>query len=112
MQDLPDILKKVELRLYCQTAGMSNVTVCRIIQDWQPATITYATVTSGSFYTTDSSMTIPVSTAGTYDVWDVTQLVRWGAQFGFRISGTTSTTFESVEGAFKPELVITGFDYP
>jgi hypothetical protein len=116
LSGLPPIIVKAELKLFNQNAvTVSNAKACKILQPWDPATVTYLTVTGGGFFnaTAAPTITVPMSNFG---VWDVTQLVKEGAINGLCITSTdpSAASFISMENGSpnKPQLIITGFTYP
>jgi hypothetical protein len=114
LSKLPPVIKRAELRLYNQNMSTaSDVKVCKIVQPWDPGTISWATVTSGAFFELSgaSATIVPGSGVG---VWDVTPLIKSGAPNGFCIVNTgVNCSFRSMENATdKPQLVIQGFNYP
>jgi hypothetical protein len=115
LSGLPAIITKAELRLYnLNAAGAAAMKACRIIQVWDPASIQYTTVIGGGFFDASNAPVIDVQ-MNSYNTWDVTGLVKNGVPNGFCItsSAAMSVTIASVENATnKPQLVISGFNYP
>ncbi len=108
----PAIITSIKLRLYHQPAvPVGTVTIYRIREGWDPASIEFTQVSAPEFFFNDGTSITDVTTSG-YFTWDVRKAVELGAGNGFIVIAPATAVFTSAEGVNKPELIIDGYNYP
>jgi hypothetical protein len=88
------------------------------MEDWDPVTVDWPKVASGSFFDTGilSSVTVPAGVFDVYVIMDVTEIYMRmieAGNYGFYLETTSSAmNLHSTRGANSPKLVIRGYDSP
>jgi hypothetical protein len=117
--DFPVVIDSVSLQLYFASGtGSGTVAIYRIIQDWDPETLSWPQVVSGTFYDYSLVSNLYLNTTPQYYSTDVTEMVRKSLQEGrdpsllLIIATTGNYDFDSSRHIYKPFLLVKGKGIP
>jgi hypothetical protein len=117
--DFPVVIDSVTLEIYCSSATSSgSISVYRIIQDWDPAGVSWSQVTSGTFYDSALYSYLYPNTTPQYYSTDVTEMIRKSLQEGktfgllLCVAATANFDFHSSRNTCRPFLLVKGKGIP